>query len=143
MQVFIIGSPLETAKVLDKKRLNKQVIECRQIINAILGFSKSWANHPCTIQYREHVEWLICYECCLREYIEYMNGNTRYLTTIEKLNEVCEKCTPNFHTQEYFDNMKRRLYTKDNEHYKQFAHLGESYDNWYWVDDKWKIYKQK
>ena len=21
--------------------------------------------------------------------------------------------------------------------------LGESYKNWYWVDNKWKIYKQK
>lgn len=29
MQVFIIGSPYETAKVLDKKRLNKQIIECK------------------------------------------------------------------------------------------------------------------
>lgn len=50
---------------------------------------------------------------------------------------------PKFHTQEYFDNMKKRLYTKNHEQYKQFAHLGESYENWYWVDNKWKIYKQK
>lgn len=49
---------------------------------------------------------------------------------------------PNFHTEEYFKNMKKRLYTKDNEHYKQWKILGESYENWYWVNNKWKIYKQ-
>lgn len=38
--------------------------------------------------------------------------------------------------------MKKRLYTKDNEHYKQWKILGESYENWYWVNNKWKIYKQ-
>ena len=37
--------------------------------------------------------------------------------------------------------MKRRLYTKDKEFYKEFAHLGESEVNWYYVDDKWKYYK--
>ena len=34
MQVFIIGTPLETARVLDNKRLNKQIIECGQILDA-------------------------------------------------------------------------------------------------------------
>lgn len=35
MQVFIVGSPLETARVLDPKRLRKQIIECQQILDAI------------------------------------------------------------------------------------------------------------
>lgn len=37
MQVFIVGSPLYTAKSLDKRRLNKQIIEYRQILDAIKG----------------------------------------------------------------------------------------------------------
>ena len=37
MQVFIIGSPFETAEALDSKRLHKQIIEARQIIQAIQG----------------------------------------------------------------------------------------------------------
>lgn len=28
MNVFIIGSPIETAITLDNRRLNKQIIEC-------------------------------------------------------------------------------------------------------------------
>lgn len=29
MNVFVVGTPIETAMILDKKRLNKQIIECR------------------------------------------------------------------------------------------------------------------
>lgn len=137
MQVFIIGSPLETAKALDRRRLNKQIIECRQILDAINGKTKAWSNHPCTVQYRNHVEWLTAYELCLKSY---MHGNDVHALIA---NVYANMKRPNFHTQEYIDNMKRRLYTKDHEHYKQFTHLGESYENWYWVDNKWKIYKQK
>ena len=136
MQVFIIGSALETAKALDSRRLNKQIIECRQILDAINGKTKAWANHPCIIQYRNHVEWLTAYELCLKSY---MRGNDAQALIA---NVYANMKRPNFHTQEYLDNMKRRLYTKNNEHYKQFAYLGESYENWYYVNNSWKIYKQ-
>ena len=142
MQVFIIGSPLETAMVLDKKRLNKQIIECKQILKALKGETKAWANHPCTIQYRGYEFWLRCYTRVLEAYRQDPNVNYNTIR-IKTWDYRCRETTPSFHTQEYLDNMKRRLYTKNNEHYKQFAHLGESYENWYWVDNKWKIYKQK
>lgn len=136
MQVFIIGSPLETAKNLDRRRLNKQIIECQQILNAINGKTKSWSNHPCTIQYREFTAWLEWYRSCLSFY---KNGA---IVFAEFASMKANEFKPSWHTQEYFDNMKRRLYTKDNEHYKQWENLGESYENWYWVNNKWKIYKQ-
>ena len=41
MQIFIVGSPIETADTLDKRRLNKQIIECRQILAAINGTIKA------------------------------------------------------------------------------------------------------
>lgn len=34
MQIFLIGNVLETAKCLDSRRLNKQIIEVKQIISA-------------------------------------------------------------------------------------------------------------
>ena len=46
MQVFIVGTPYETADVLDSKRLNKQIIENKQIMDAILGTGKGGFNHP-------------------------------------------------------------------------------------------------
>ena len=137
MQVFIIGSPLDTAVILDRRRLNKQIIECQQILNAIDGKTKSWANHPCTIQYRDNVKWLIAYMHCLESFF----NNDIHKARIWNLYAMDNK--PIFHTQDYFDNMKRRLYTKSHEHYKQWEFLGESYENWYWVENNWKIYKQK
>ena len=47
---------------------------------------------------------------------------------------------PDRHTQEYNDQMKRRLLENDEEHYKQWAYLGKSLDNWYFVDGSWRKY---
>ena len=137
MQVFIIGTAFETAMVLDKKRLNKQIIECDQILKAINGESKYWRNHPCVKMYTEHKIWLCYYVMSLGYYKEgNKDASIRY-------SNYANNYRPNFHTQDYFDNMKRRLYTKNNNHYKEFIHLGESYENWYWIDNKWKKYKVK
>ena len=121
MQVFIIGTPLETAMALDKKRLNKQILECQQIINALKGESEAWKNHPCTLQYSNPVNlywWLINYMDCL---ICYQNG---FMKSAEYHSNLAEEYKPIFHTKEYFDQMKRRLYTKDPNHYSQWADLG-------------------
>lgn len=135
MQVFIVGSPLETAMALDKRRLNKQIIECKQILDALNG-AKAWSNHPCVLQYRGHEKWLMNYMACL---IRYQAGKP---TMANISSQWCKiHGTPPFHTQEYFDQMKRRLYTKDPIHYAQWAHLGESEDNWYFVDGEWRIYR--
>lgn len=138
MQVFIVGTPLETAQVLDKRRLNKQIIECQQILDALNG-KKAWSNHPCTLQYKSPLNrsWLINYLSCL---LSYVNG--RYGEAMN-YDEVCEVVRPIFHTQEYFDQMKRRLYTKDKEHYKQWAYLGESDVNWYWSHEKQEFIKYR
>lgn len=134
MQIFIIGSPIETADALDKRRLNKQIIECRQILAAIEGRSKAWANHPCVLMYRGHTSWLYEYLHCLESARhEYMAAS------IYSIN--ADKIRPPFHAEAYFNQMKRRLYTKDNEHYKQWSHLGESDVNWYYVDGEWRYYR--
>lgn len=132
MQVFIIGSPFETAQILDKKRLNRQIQEAKVILDALNG-AKAWSNHPCVLQYRGHEEWLKLYKYILEAY-RYPHASAVYYDL------VADKCRPPFHTQEYFDQMKRRLYAKDKEYYAQWAHLGESEDNWYFVDGEWRIY---
>lgn len=60
--------------------------------------------------------------------------------TPQEYSKFADLCRPPFHTQDYYDQMKRRLYTKDKEHYKQWAHLGESDENWYFVDGEWRKY---
>lgn len=133
MQVFIVGTPFETARALDKRRLNKQIIECQQILDALNG-AKAWSNHPCVLQYRGYEEWLKLYKYILEAY-RYPHASAIYYDL------VADKCRPPFHTQEYFDQMKRRLYTKDPVHYAQWENLGESEDNWYFVDGEWRIYR--
>ena len=140
MQVFIVGSPLETALALDPKRLRKQIIECQQILDALNG-AKAWSNHPCVLQYKGHEFWLQCYLHCLQafyNYVRYDKGGDKY--DMQVYDNTSAICRPDWHTQEYYDQMKRRLYTKDKEHYKQWADLGESQENWYFVDGEWRKY---
>ena len=133
MQVFIVGSPLETAMALDQRRLNKQIIECRQILDALNG-AKAWSNHPCVLQYREHKQWLYEYMQCLEQFA------MGRLYTPRMYSDFADKYRPDWHTQEYYDQMKRRLYTKDKDYYKQWSWLGKSDENWYFVDDEWRKY---
>lgn len=66
MQVFVpYRTPIECAANLDRRRQNKQIIECRQILAAIRGESNAWRNHPCVKMYRNHAEWLEYYMFCL------------------------------------------------------------------------------
>lgn len=135
MNVFIIGSPLETAQALDKRRLIKQIAECKQMLNAIDGETKAWANHPCTVQYKSHHLWLEEYMLCL---IAYKEGNH---ARASHHCEFADSIRPLFHTEEFFNQMKRRLYTKDPVHYAQWASLGTSEENWYWSPSEGKIIK--
>lgn len=135
MQVFIIGTPYETAEVLDVKRLNKQIIENKQIMDAILGTGKGWFNHPVVKSYKNHFQWLYYYNLCL---FWYSRGDK---PMAKKMSEQAMAFKPSFHTEEYFNQMKRRLYTKNNQYYSQWAELGESDCNWYWFDEENKFIK--
>lgn len=149
MQVFIVGTPLETAMALDKRRLNRQIQEVKVILDALNG-AKAWSNHPCVLQYRGYKKWLWYYMSVLGEYyqiyhLEWLSdeGKESLKPLMYYWNDKATQCTPLFHTQEYFDQMKRRLYTKDKEHYKQWAHLGESDENWYWSHEKQEFIKYR
>lgn len=131
MQVFIIGTPLETAKALDNLRLQKQIIECLQILDAI---NKDWIDDPCVILYKGHEEWLKFYLDCLVYYQSalYEKNWTKQDSLMIK-SQFCSRFAmdvrPPFHTQEYFNQMKGSLYTKDPEHYKRWKSFGKSEEN--------------
>ena len=127
MQVFVVGSPLETAMALDPKRLRSQIREEYVILSAIHGESKGWSHHPVTLMYSEpnSVRWLQMYADILEGY---SSGSTGVIEADREAREI----TPVFHTEKFLTQMKRRLYTKKPEHYKQWASLGESLRNIYW-----------
>ena len=108
MQIFLIGNVLETAKCLDNRRLNKQIIEVKQIISAIEGKTKSWRKHPVTIMYENDLNFLRGYKNCLIAYKDGRMSDAMYFS------EWCERTKPDFLKNNgwYFENMKNRLYTK-------------------------------
>lgn len=148
MQVFVPDSdPLNVAMILwrDQRRYNKQIIECRQIISAIKGETKAWSNHPVVKMYKPHLKWLECYMNCLENFRNARNYANKHKGEGLNLNVKCDlatlryardanKCTPEFLTEDFCDQHRRRLYTKSPDLYSEYAPLGESYDNWYYVD---------
>lgn len=134
MQIFLpYKSPLQTAKCLDKRRLNKQIIECHQIMKAIKGETKAWKNLPICKMYCDNIDFIIAYT----ETLEAFKSNS---PKVKELDNKALFLLPSFITDEYYDVMKRRLYTKDKNYYSQFAQLGECEYNLYFVNGQWYKY---
>lgn len=129
---------------LSKRHLNNQINEASIILAALNG-AKAWSNHPCVLQYRGYEKWLIYYLWCLEEYNNSLNATNDY----DKDNRLCfaaihsdnaDFLRPDWHTQEYYDNMKSRLFVKNPQHYAQFSEYGTSDYNLYYVDGEWRKY---
>lgn len=137
MQIFIpYPSPIEVAKCLDPKRLNKQIIECGQIMKAIKGETKAWANHPVVKMYTSHLRWVKLYKDCLECY---KDGNT---DLAELLSAQADTFRPSWMTEALCRSHKRRLVAKDAQFYKAFWVYGISDINYYVVDNKVLGYTQ-
>jgi hypothetical protein len=53
MQVFLpLPNVHDSLNCLDNQRLNKQILEIRQILDVILNKHSAWANHPATLMIR-------------------------------------------------------------------------------------------
>ena len=118
---------IESAKVLDSKRLNKQILECDQILKAIekenSGFKGpiGWINHPATKMWKG-------YELCLKAYRDMMlsewlvrgyNSTRQFLIPTDSTNVMVYPKwlgDPNFHASH-----RSNLLRKDPIHYGQFG----------------------
>ena len=61
MQTFLPHiNYLKVARVLDNKRLNKQILEGYQILNTLSGRSTGWIHHPAVKMWRgaENELWM-------------------------------------------------------------------------------------
>lgn len=62
MQIFLpYLNIIEVAECLDKRRLHKQIVECKQIIKAIKGETEAWSNHPIVKMYKNNLEFVQAY----------------------------------------------------------------------------------
>ena len=94
MQTFLPSSNISySAKSLDNKRLNKQILEGYQILKVLSGESSSgaWRNHPAVLMWKG-------YETGLWSYIQHMisEAKIRGIKTINNENNLIalkEKCS--------------------------------------------------
>lgn len=136
MQIFVVGSVIYTASVLDKKRFNNQITEARIILDCLNG-KNGWGKHPLAKMYGECKEWLGLY---IESFRRFKDGDIDGAT---QLSEAAERIKPLWMDENFYNMHRARLFTKNPTHYKQWYYLGESYSNWYRVDGVWKEYIQK
>lgn len=72
VQTFLPDSSFETsAKILDYRRLGKQRVETLQLLKALFGETKGWANHPAAKMWQGHTNALVLYGIAMcNEWIE-------------------------------------------------------------------------
>lgn len=136
MQVFIpYPEPIKVARCLDKKRLNKQIIEAKQIISAIVktykGQVTAWASHPVVKMYKNNTEWLQLYT----DVLEYYRDGREDIAI--HLSNQADRGRPSWMTEALCNSHKRRLAEKDPDfYYKFFKENGISKVNYYVVDNR-------
>lgn len=128
---------VDNAKVLDNKRLNKQILEGYQILKVLSGASPTggWRNHPAVLMWKGH-------EYSLRTYVRTMvtEANIRGIKTennVNNLNQLEERYGEDWGTSmpKWFrtEEVKRvnvthraRLYVKDPIYYEEFREYVDS-----------------
>lgn len=152
MQVFLPEQSYRScARVLDQKRLVKQLLEGRQILSALAGETKGWVNHPATRMFSGAENELVLY---LYEIKEEMNR--RGYKWENNWSIISETFTRAFKDNEFTDpdylkpghpenhrliiTHRGRLYEKAPELYPQYAREAKAYRefvccdrcNYYW-----------
>lgn len=124
MQTFMpFDTFYQSIYCLDQKRLGKQRVEAKQILDILLNRTnkKGWRNHPAVKMWKGYEDALkIYYNICLSrwEQLNYKNKMKYESTNLEKQN--CEY--PHWMGNKDFHNSHRsNLLRKDFEHYKQFG----------------------
>lgn len=154
MQTFLthIYDFEQNARTLDSKRLNKQLLEGRQIYAALTGRSAGWKNHPATKMWFAHENMLIEYLRAIKNECE-----RRDIRTMNNWNALMEMHDMNYdrgdnlvapHWMEDEEQSERimlthrgNLYKKDPIYYNQFADVFDTYMdyvccercNYFWV----------
>lgn len=85
MQVFLPFPDIEKSlRCLDKRRLGKQRVEAKQLIQIVSGDGKGWKNHPCTRMYTNYLGFLKHYYNKSLEIFREKGGNNVQLQPIEE-----------------------------------------------------------
>ena len=59
MNIFLpYSNGIFSARALDDRRLVKQILETKQLLEVALGNSQAWANHLVAVYYRDYPQFL-------------------------------------------------------------------------------------
>jgi hypothetical protein len=125
MQTFLpVPDFYESAKILDYRRLGKQRLEAKQLIDCLQGDSIGWVNHPACKMWEGYIPALKEYlRIVIFEWIQRGYKNTMIMPDINK-----EAPLPYWMGNSVFhDSHKSNLLRKDFAHYSKY--------NWYVEDN--------
>lgn len=118
MQTFLpFSSFQESAKHLDYKRLVKQNLETKQILNTLCGFSQGWRDHPAVLEWKNYVFALVSYgltidkECFNRGFKSNPDTYDKYLIYCQE-NKLKEEYPRWIHNEEITSSHRSRLLCK-------------------------------
>lgn len=134
MQTFMpVPSFIETAQILDYRRLGKQRVEAFQIIRTLENNLVAWANHPAVLMWKDHVT-------CLKHYynsmvMEWVGRGYRNSMELFVLPDIFT--TPEWIGDKSFhDSHKSNLLRKDFVYYSQFGWQVQSNLPYKWPSKK-------
>lgn len=139
MQTFLpYASFIESAKCLDYRRLGKQRVEAKQIIQAIEKGSGGWFNHPAVQQWIGYVPYLcdyaeeVCGEWISRGYVDnlinwFQNKQEEYLRLGDPYSEPSWLGNEKYHSSH-----RSNLLRKDPIYYAKFNWAESANLPYYW-----------
>ena len=94
MQTFVPYTTFaQSLNCLDYKRLGKQRVETKQLLNALAGLTKGWVNHPAAKMWRGHEAALASYgRVCCALWIDrgYKEGINNYIELLDARNQLTQ-----------------------------------------------------
>lgn len=126
MQTFLpLPSFVKSAKVLDYRRLGKQRVEAKQILQANLKEgSTSWRNHPATLMWKDDLQALAHYGLAMcREWIArgYKDTTSSYFVS-HIFGPLTDDLLPWwFGMEDFHASHRAALLFKDQQYYGQFG----------------------
>lgn len=157
MQVFVTSKSLiESARSLDPRRANKQIIECNQIYRAASGETDGWKNHCITRLWENDLESLMAFAWACYYKLEEIGWKPA--KPIANPNNVASLIwfgleerikVPHFLKLKWWTNaMRSHLLAKDEVHYSQFGWNVPSISGYYALNkerdwQKYSIRKEK
>jgi len=136
MQTFLpLENYTESARVLDYRRLGKQRIECKQILQTLLGRSRGWANHPAVRMWEGYEDSLIRYAICICSEWRlrgYRDNQLDWFVHLFKKSSVIVPIPPWLGDHRFHSSHRAALLFKAPEHYSQFGWTEEPKIDYYW-----------